>query len=639
MPAPSSEPRLRDHWPAAVLAVAAALVALWARHRLFPDLSWNRDEPVYLWHVEALRAGHLTPPDGGHPDLFHPWLSAHDDGTFFAQYTLGWPLVLLGATVLTGSTTAALLLGAAAAVVGTYAIGIELLGDRRIATVGAALLVASPIVAIQGGVHLSYLFTLGLGLAYGALFLSGIRRDRPWRLVAGGALVGWIFLTRPYDAVLWALAFSAFALLRDRARWRTRVGSILLCGAAALPFVVAALAYNRYVTGGWLEFPITAADPLDTFGFGPKRLMPSFEVIDYDAGKALRGTAKNAFVLPWFLAGSYVTLILAGVGLWQRRRDPGTAALLLVAAVFPLGYSIFWGTHLSSLASRISGPIYLVPLYAPICLLAAGVLVGWWEPRRRMAHVALVVVAVATLPVAVTRFDVNRDISRQQAAWRASVADLEGPALVIVADTAPYLLYLNPFSSNRPELDGQILYATDGSAEVLDLMAEQPQRAPYVQRASVASQELGPREDPRDLEVTLVPAEVVRAPALDLTVTLQRDDDARGVRLELAGGSTGAVDLALRRDDPDGPGTVVTLAPAGSAGTGEYALAERGTLVVTLSTEGRSVVRRRIHYRVADGIVEVLTPTFAQRWSRTDDGEEWRHTPDVAELQVAFSRR
>ncbi len=70
---------------------------------------------------------------------------------------------------------------------------------------------------------------------------------------------------------------------------------------------------------------------------------------------------------------------------------------------------------------------------------------------------------------------------------------------------------------------------------------------------------------------------------------------------------------------------------------GTYALAGRGTLLVTLSTEDGDLVRRRIHYRVADGAVEVLTPTFAQRWEQTDDGLAWLHAPDVAELRVALT--
>jgi hypothetical protein len=629
----------RAHWPAAALAVLAALVALWARHRLFPAYSWNRDEPVYLWHVDLLRAGQLTATDGGHPSLFQPWLSARGDGVIFTQYTLGWPLVLLAAAVLTGSAGNALLVGAALAVLGTYALGLEVLRDRRIATVGAALMVASPILAIQGGVYLSYLFTLGLGLLAGTLLLSGVRLRRNGRLVAAGLLLGWVFLTRPYDAVLWGVAFGAYALVLERGGWRALVRPAVVVAAAALPLVIATLAYNRHVTGGWLEFPITAADPMDTFGFGPRRLMPTFEVTDYDLGAALKATAKNAFLLPWFLVGSYAGLALAAVGLWRGRRERSTLALVLVGAVFPLGYFVFWGNHLSSLAARISGPIYFVPLYAPICLLVAAVLVGLWPHQRRLAVAALAALVVGTVPAAVSRFDANRDLSVRQAAWRDSVADVEGRALVFVADTAPYLLYLNPFSSNGPELDDRILYAADTDAAMLDLIAELPDRTPYLQQATIAAQELGPREDPYDVAVSLTPIEVARGTALDVRVEVAATD-ASHVAITVEGGATPRTDR-LR----GGAGQTVTLHLTSTAAGGDtIALAGAGALVVTAgygetAAEAASepAVRQLIYFRVVDGEIEVLLPTAAQRLEVVDDVPQWRRAVANPELTVTVS--
>ncbi|MGH9275686.1 MAG: hypothetical protein ACRDZU_13645, partial [Acidimicrobiales bacterium] len=612
--APITRPeRWQDHWPAAALAVVAALVALWARHRLFPAYSWNRDEPVYLWHVDALRGGHLTPPDGGYPTLFQPWLSAHADGVFFSQYTLGWPLVLYAAAVVTGSAGNALLLGAGLAVIGTYAIAYELWHDRRVATLGAALMVASPILAIQGGVYLSYLFTLGLGLLFGALLLSGIRLGTTLRLLVAGALLGWIFITRPYDAILWGVAFAGFVVIRDRTTWRALVRPFLMCGAAALPFVVATLAYNRYVTGHWTEFPITAADPLDSFGFGHKRLMPTFDPVDYDLGKAVKGTAKNAFVLPWFLVGSYVGVLAAVVGLWQRRREPTTVALLLMAVVFPAGYVVFWGNYLSSLASRISGPIYFVPLYVPICLLIATVVLRWWADHRRLAVGLLAALVVGTVPAAVSRFDVNRDISVRQEPWRTSVADIEGPALVFVANTSPYLLYLNPFASNGPDLDDRILYAADAGPLMLDLIADMPERTPYLQRGSVASQEVGPREDPYDLRVEVTPIEVRRADQLTLDVTINPSPQAAYASVRI---QTGATDVTHTRRFTDPSGTIdasFVLDDDATVPSDVLSLdgeAGRGAITVTVGygatpdEAARSpLVRQQFQYRLVGGAI------------------------------------
>lgn len=631
MPQPTDAPTgWRVHWPAAALTVIAVLVALWARHVLAPAYSWNRDEPVYLWQASAMRAGHLAVSDGGFPELFRPWLTAQGDGVLFSQYTPGWPFVLVAASVLTGTYGAAPLLGAALAVLGTYAIGIELLRDRRIATAAAALMVLSPILAIQGGVYLSYLFTLGLGLLFGALLLRGLRRDRIAELTGAGALLGWVFMTRPYDAVLWGLAFTGYVATQHRSRLRWLLRRLVVCGAAALPFVILTLAHNRHLTGGWLEFPVTAKDPLDTFGFGPRRLMPTFEVIHYDLAKALRGTVKNAFVLPWFLVGSYIGLGAAGLGLWHRRREPSTLALVAILAVFPIGYFVFWGTHLSSLASRISGPIYFVPLYAPICLSIASVLVRWWGARRRAALVLAVALVVGTIPASVSRFTVNRNISLGQEAWRTSVAGLTEPSLVFVADTSPYLLYVNPFSANGAALDDQILYATDNGPRMLDLIAAQPGRRAYLQQGDVAAQDMGPREHASRVTVSLSPIDVRRGRTLTLQVSVRRRAGAPAQRLEV---STGAATFGRALPPSAVASELAVEVVVGSSGRTDVALADRGTISIRLSGD-TPLERADLVYRQVDGVVEVLTPVARFRSVLLPDGRDWRRAVTLQSLGV-----
>jgi 4-amino-4-deoxy-L-arabinose transferase-like glycosyltransferase len=629
---------VRAHWPALLLALLAALVAVWARHALFPAYSWNRDEPVYLWHVEILRAGQLTATDGGLPDLFHPWLSARGDGVLFSQYTLGWPLVLLAAQVLTGSAATALALGAGLAVLGTYAIGLELLRDRTIALAGAGLLVLSPLLAVQGGVYLSYLFTLGLGLLFGTALLIGVRERRRGLLVVAGLLVGWIFMTRPYDAILWAAAFVGCALVLHRDRWRSLVAPVATVAVASLPLVVATLAYNRHVTGGWLEFPITAADPLDSMGFGRKRLMPEYQPVLYGPTLALRSSLKNLALLPWFLVGAYGGAVLAVWGSWKGRRDHGTWGLLLVAAVFPIGYFVFWGTYLSSQAARVSGPIYLVPAYASTCLLMAVPLVEVWRRHRRQgAYLALALVAV-TVPAAVSRLGLNAEISRHQAAWRASTAELDEPSLVFVADSGPYLGFLNPFSTNSPALDDEVLYATHGHPSMFELIDRSPDREVYLQRASEASEDLGPSEDPRAFEVELLPLEVLAADAMVLTVTPEVPAGSVGVVTVDAG--AGAIARTVR------PGQDVTLTIRSGPGAGDLALGPGGLLVVTLglgSDEAQAVaapvVRRSVPYRSVDAGIEVALPWLAERSLEVGDTLQWRDTPDLAELDARLSPR
>jgi len=189
--------RVREYWPLVAIVLVASAISIVVHLAIFPAYSWNRDEPVYLWQVAALRDGQIFTSGGGMPLFFQPWLSGISDGMFFSQYTLGWPLVLLTGDVVFGTAAAAIVFGTALAVVGTYFLTRELTADSRLALVAAALLTLSPLLVIQSGLYLGYLFSLGLGMLFGAAFLAGLRTARRWLLVASGVLLGYLFMTRP----------------------------------------------------------------------------------------------------------------------------------------------------------------------------------------------------------------------------------------------------------------------------------------------------------------------------------------------------------------------------------------------------------------------------------------------------------
>ncbi|MBA2624652.1 MAG: glycosyltransferase family 39 protein, partial [Acidimicrobiia bacterium] len=419
-PAPSARPgnrlvaRLRPHWPLLALAVAAGLISVLAQELIYPAYSYNRDEPVYRWMADHLLAGELTPPDGGAPDFFFPWLGAARDGGFFSHFTLGWPAVLVASDLLLGTHAGAPVLGAVLIVLGTYALAREVTGDRSLALVAAGVMTASPILPVQGGAFLGYLFTSGLGLLFAAALLSGARLQRPRRLVLAGALLGWIFLTRPFDAVLWGAAVGAYLVLVRWGRWRQLVTTAGWVLPGVLPLLVVALAYNQLVVGGFFQLPNSAADPLDTFGFGERRMMPAFDGTDYGVTRAIRATVKNGGLLPLFLGGGYLGLLVAGVGLWLRRRERSTLALLVIIAIFPLTYFFHWGTFISSLVTRWGGPIYFIPLFGPLCVLIATAVVAAWRRRPALGVALVVLLALGTVPGMVSRLDANHRLSAAQ---------------------------------------------------------------------------------------------------------------------------------------------------------------------------------------------------------------------------------
>lgn len=622
---------LRSRWALPLLTLAAAGVSVLVRHTIYADLSWNRDEPVYLWHVEVLRAGQLSTPDGGHPTLFQPWLSAARDGTLFSQYTLGWPLVLaLGA--LLGSPDLGLALGGALTVAGTWLATRELLADRAVATVAAGAMLLSPVLAVQSGVHLNYLFTLGLGLLFLTALWRGVRTRSGAALLGAGLLLGWVFLTRPYDAAVWGLVGAVPVLVEHRARLRSLLGPAAWAAVGLVPVVIAGLLYNRHLTGRATEFPITVADPLDQFGFGTRRLMPMFDRIQYGPRLAAESTGRNVFWFPFFLLGAHLGVAVAGVGAWTRRRQPATWVLLGLGMAFPLAYFAFFGTHISSLTARLSGPIYYIPAFVPLAALIAVALVDLGRRRPRRALALALVLVVVTVPVTASRLSVNRRLSEANAPWEASGDSIDGRALVITSPGG-YLLFVNPFSSNGADLDGRILYASDNGPEVLELVVEESDRTPYLQRADLSVADLIPSEHPRTPTVHLTPLEVLRGD-VRLTGEVLPDPDAAATAwwLEVDGARLGSVTSVAGPSALDVAVADLRLPP------GLHTLDVVVGRGVDDGDAARSPrLRRTFYLRVSDAGVELLAPGTAARRVRRPGAAEarWEDALSLTGLSVA----
>jgi 4-amino-4-deoxy-L-arabinose transferase-like glycosyltransferase len=636
-----------EHWPLLVLALLAVALSVVVHHWIYPAYSWNRDEPVYLWQVHALRDGKILPTDGGMPAFFQPWLSGHGDGYFFSQYTPGWPIVLLVGEVVFGTAASALAFGTLLAVVGTYAFARTITADRAVSLVAAVLMLASPIIAIQSGVYLGYLFTLGLGLLFGAALITGFERRTPLLLVVAGALVGWIFMTRPFDAVLWAAAFGLYLLVVHWREWKRLAIGAGWAGLGALPLVVATLAYNRKVTGSFTEFPITAADPLDTFGFGLRRLMPTFGKADYDVGAAISSTGKNGVYVPLFLFGSYLGVVVAGFGLWMERRRRSTLALLFLAAAFPMGYFFFWGMNVSAATANLSGPIYFIPLYAPLVVLIAIALVTWWRERRGVGIAAVVVLSVVTVPFAVNRLHVNRYISDAQVPWRDGADAVHGKSIVFIQQSGPYLLFLNPFSENPADLDGRILWATDQGAANLDLIAQHPDRTPYLQQTSVTPTQRTPDDDPVTPVVTTQRLHVLQTGVVTLHARVTNTTDSPVVVASLQVGDT--VQQRVLATDSTRGATYNVVWEVVSAGTGTAAdpspivklPAGSGTITIRVDTgvavdQVQPRVLNTIPYQSAAS-AKLLLPAQAARAGRINGNKGFIDVRSTPALSVKAS--
>jgi len=239
----------------------------------------------------------------------------------------GWSAVLALSQVLTGSMVPALGAVAALTVLGMYLLALEAGGRRAIALVAAAIAALTPVLLIQSAVFLSYQFAFCAGVFASAALLRGARAERALPLVAGGALLGVVLLTRTLDAVLWGAPFVVLVLCASPRTLRAARRRVLGVALGFAPLALALLAYDRVVTGRATDLPITTADPLNTFGFGTRRIMVGSPLVSFEPHQAIEAVGQNFWRGREWVIGSLagVALALAGAYL-ARRRVPGPPA-------------------------------------------------------------------------------------------------------------------------------------------------------------------------------------------------------------------------------------------------------------------------------------------------------------------------
>jgi dolichyl-phosphate-mannose-protein mannosyltransferase len=340
-------------WPVLAAAGGAGLVAAAVARLVFPALSINNDEAVYLLQADALAHGSLFPRAPEPLSAFTPWFTVAHEGHYLPKYTPFFPALLALSKVLTGGTAAALVLVAASIPIVAYLLAREVAAERRTAVAAALLVAGSPLVVVHTGLHLTYLPTMVLLEAFAWMLLRGLRtRARGWLAGAGLALSAAATI-RPYDAVLFGLPLLAWALLRrpfgergERAR-----ELVWIVAGGALPAALL-VAYNLRATGNPFRLPFSLTEPLDTLGFGLRKLFPTDSLHHFGPREGATAVAGHLRQLGAWSAGGALTMALAATALWRRRTQGPLLALAGAWVTFPLGYLFFWGPW----AYRRSGP-------------------------------------------------------------------------------------------------------------------------------------------------------------------------------------------------------------------------------------------------------------------------------------------
>jgi hypothetical protein len=458
------------HYPfcLCVLAVATALllavgvIAL----RAFPN---SGDEYAYIFQAETFRAGRLWNSLPSVPDVFASPRVLIKDGKWVSQYPPGWPIIIAGVTSLglpayVASPVMALLL-----LFGFSRLTRELVSPGA-ALAGTALLVCCPFFLLNGASYFSHIPAALFGVL---TVLCGVRFLKtgsiPSALGAGAAL-GFLFITRPYSAVLIAIPCAIELLRQAGSRHYTRLVWFFL---GSFPFVIGFLLYNNAVTGSPLLEPFPWGYPKFHLGLQP--------VDEWGNHLTLFRTAEFAIIRFLELAewtSPLFCVLYAAAALWKL----GCRKLAFYDFVFPLfvlGYLLF-----PNIGDNRYGPRYYFEAYPFMVLTVISATTTWlaaWRGGSRSAAmvgilVGIIIMGLASYPALAYQYRgiVNARMELYDLVNKSRLSN----AIVLIRS---HVGGMEPADLTRDGIDlsQSVLYALDKPAEYCTLTRDFPRRTLY----------------------------------------------------------------------------------------------------------------------------------------------------------------
>jgi 4-amino-4-deoxy-L-arabinose transferase-like glycosyltransferase len=495
-------------WQVVRLLIAAAafgVVAL-VSQGIFERVPHVEDEAAYWFQAQVFAEGRLSVPTPPEPQAYVSPFVIDMNGLRFGKYPPGFPL-LLSLGMRAGAPWAVNALLAAASLWLLADLG-RLLYSPAAGLLAAALGLSCPALLAESGSLLSHTAALALAVLFAWAFvrthlaLEGERRAGAWRwgLLAGLAL-GYLALTRPYDALGVGLPFGAVTLARLLAArrrgpagpgcWR-RAG--LVMGVAAILVGLLLPVYWHALTGQFTANPYLSIWGYDRPGFGPDVGVGGYTLHDawFNLRFNLQALATGLFGWP-----GYLNVLFLGLACVLRPRQRWNYLLLAWCASVIGLHTTYWfyGGHDGGFPRY-----YFVTLPALWLLSGRGVDLAALATRRLLGRLSLrlgrVLPALALYPALVALVIYNGwvflppqlDVFRGR--YGVTVAPLQPVqqaglrrALVFVAGVQHWTDFAVFFAADSPTLDSTVVYAISGGAAQNQAVREAfPERACYVQR-------------------------------------------------------------------------------------------------------------------------------------------------------------
>ncbi len=538
-PSHSRKPLLQSRFAIhSLLVFCAVFAALWAvgiGHSIFPYLSNNTDEAVYLLQAKALLQGKLWLPRTPLSDFFLSWFEKYYGDKIVFKYTPVHAFILAAAKYLSGNFSSAPAGIAVVTILCMYSFCRELGLPRKTALLASVFVLLSPAFLILSATYLPYCSSLALTLAFATLLLRGMRLGSPVLLCLAGIIQGLTFFCRPYDTVLFSAVWCIFYL-----PWRTSMRSTLShCGwalAGLVPILIMAFFFNAETTGHPLIFPFQQY-AFDTFGFGIKRVFMGVGILYFDLNAALDATAKSFWQLGLWVFGSLISVIVVVGFLAKTRLRRRERALCAMLAVYPLGYFFFWGPFnmMSWGALYYLGPNYYLPCLVPFAIFAA----RGFRLLMRRRNTAFITAFLLMIVMPVLTCCLLADILRSNAEFTAKSEQIYRPLaernalaqrndiIFVTPIYGPYLLHPFKMLSNDGVPQGPVIYAVNRSMENFKLFDAYPQRQ-FFRFDSYGTYSENPLIVPK---TRLVPLRLQKDTAQLLSVNITTPPSAKWVRI------------------------------------------------------------------------------------------------------------
>jgi len=402
---------------AIVICIGSSLFLYWSqRYEHTPFRPKFQDEFSYLIQMHMLEHGRLWMPALPLPEYFDTFYVIVRP-VYASMYFPGTAIMYVPALVLNLPYFVAPLIASGLCAGLLYVVITEVL-DGACGLLAMVILLSMRMFRMMSIMAMSQTPTLLLGLTMIWAILQWRKSKRSLWLLVFGAAVGWAAITRPAEALCFAIALACvIASEMCKKSWQSWAKAAAWIVIPAIPFLAIQLIANRNITGRWFTTPFGMYTDLNypgAFGFhhgsAPVHVsnIPEKQLFYQEFVKGVNEQHQFKNLISWQLHGEWAAVSTAGMpdpffwlivpmsilGFWKKE-------LWAVWGVLPFYLVILCGYSFAAVLPHYV--IVILPATILLCLLPIRVLTDIFPRRSAMIHtmtgLAMVALALVDMPL------------------------------------------------------------------------------------------------------------------------------------------------------------------------------------------------------------------------------------------------